>query len=197
MPGSTVAGSPSLSVSLCRLNCCAAPPSAPSSSLSESPWAPAIVFGIADMRCGIGVGVRVLLPPVVSLRDICPPSSRCQRIACRPSCSAISEGALSALSPCDGATLFNSSSVFHTELHSREKKNNYLTTKLLLSSPTNHCGDTSNGPRPDCCPHLWGMSRPSAVFLLPAGYLDRLLEKPRGRQGHTARSRTWKSHEGA
>ena len=29
------------------------------------------------------------------------------------------------------------------------------------------------------------MSRPSAVFLLPAGYLDRLLEKPRGRQGHS------------
>ena len=35
------------------------------------------------------------------------------------------------------------------------------------------------------------------MFLLLAGCLDRLLEKPRGRQGHTARSKTQKGHTGA
>ena len=132
MPGSTVAGCPSLGLSLCRRNCRAAPPSAPPSSLSESPWAPPIVFGIADTRCGVGVGVRVLLPPVVSLRDIRPPSSRCQRIACKPSCSAISEGALSALSPCDGATLFNSSrcSILNSV---REGRKNIFSCKTFIA----------------------------------------------------------------
>ena len=142
VPGSTVAGCSSLGVSLCRLNCRAVPPSAPPSSLSESPWALPIVFGIADTRCGVGVGVRVLLPPVASLRDIRPPSSRCQRIACKPSCSPISESALSALSPCDGATLFNSSRCSMLNSARKKVKDNFLAVKLSFSSPTDRGGST-------------------------------------------------------
>ena len=103
-----LAGCPSL-VLFDLLNCLAVPPSAPPSSLSESPWAPAIIFGIAVTRCGVSIGVRVLLLLAASLRDIYPPSSRCHRIAFMPSWSPPSEGTRSALSPCDGAILSSSS----------------------------------------------------------------------------------------
>ena len=92
-------------VSLCILDGLLAPPVSSPPSLSESFGAPAIVFGIAETRCGVGVGVRVRLPPAISREDIRPLSSRCHRNVFNPSSSPPSTRMSSVLSAGEGVAL--------------------------------------------------------------------------------------------
>ena len=79
------AGYPSCGISLCTLDGLLALPISSPPSLSESFGAPAIMLGIAETRCGVGVGVRICLPPAISREDIRPLSSRCHRNVFKPS----------------------------------------------------------------------------------------------------------------
>ena len=67
--------------------------------------APAIIFGIAETRCGVGVGVRVRLPPAISREDIRLLSSRCHRNVFNPSSSPPSVRTSSVLFTGEGVAL--------------------------------------------------------------------------------------------
>ena len=95
-----ISGRPAVAASCCLCAGSTVPLVSAPSSLSESPRAPATVFGMADTLWGVGVGVRVCLPAAVSRRDILPPSSRCHRNDATPSDTVPSGGGLSAPSSC-------------------------------------------------------------------------------------------------